>query len=379
MKKREILFTLESRATYGYSKNVIKAMKDFPNLSFKTLLTGSHLSSKFGSSINEIKNDKISIDEKVKFEITKKNPLWSYNMGIAISKFSKIIHKIKPDIVLIFGDRIESLSVCISAVYMNFPVAHVQAGDKSGHIDDAARYAIAKLSHIHFASCEDSKKRLENLGEQRFRIFDTGAPQLDNINEDSEKCKFESLSIKKIVSKDFILVIFHPIMTEIDLVGEYMNNILKNCFALDLNVICIFPNTDLGSDEILNVINSFKLKKLKVIRNIRRELFLNLLKNCKFLIGNSSAGILEAPSFKKPVINVGIRQRGRPQSKNIINCGYSYNSIKQAIKKVLNQKFRDSCLNVVNLYGDGKSGKRICRILEKIPLDKKLLDKKTVY
>ena len=379
MKKRKILFTLESRATYGYSKNVIKAMKDFPNLSFKTLLTGSHLSSKFGSSINEIKNDKISIDEKVKFEITKKNPLWSYNMGIAISKFSKIIHKIKPDIVLIFGDRIESLSVCISAVYMNFPVAHVQAGDKSGHIDDAARYAIAKLSHIHFASCEDSKKRSENLGEQRFRIFDTGAPQLDNINEDSEKCKFESLSIKKIVSKDFILVIFHPIMTEIDLVGEYMNNILKNCFALDLNVICIFPNTDLGSDEILNVINSYKLKKLKVIRNIRRELFLNLLKNCKFLIGNSSAGILEAPSFKKPVINVGIRQRGRPQSKNIVNCGYSYNSIKQAIKKVLNQKFRDSCLNVVNLYGDGKSGKRICRILEKISLDKKLLDKKTVY
>ena len=379
MKKRKILFTLESRATYGYSKNVIKAIKDFPNLSFKTLLTGSHLSSKFGRSINEIINDKISIDEKVKFEITKKSPLWSYNMGIAISKFSKIIHRIKPDIVLIFGDRIESLSVCISAVYMNFPVAHVQAGDKSGHIDDAARYAIAKLAHIHFASCEDSKKRLENLGEQRFRIFDTGAPQLDNINEDSEKYEFKNLSTKKFVSKDFILVIFHPIMTEIDLVGEYMNNILKNCFALDSNVICIFPNTDLGSDKILSVINSYKLKKLKVFRNIRRELFLNLLKNCTFLIGNSSAGILEAPSFKKPVINVGIRQRGRPQSKNIVNCSYSFNSIRRAIKKVLNPNFRNICLNVENLYGDGKSGKRICKILEKISLDKKLLDKKTVY
>lgn len=379
MNKRKILFSLESRATYGYSKNVIKAIKDFPNLSFKTLLTGSHLSSKFGSSINEIRNDGIRIDEKVKFEISKKNPLWSYNMGIAISKFSKIINNIKPDIVLIFGDRIESLSVCVSAIYMNFPVAHVQAGDKSGHIDDAARYAIAKLAHIHFASCEDSKKRLENLGEQKFRIFNTGAPQLDNINEDAEKYSFENLSIKKFVSEDFILLIFHPIMTEIELIGEYMNNILKNCLTLELNVVCIFPNSDLGSDKILSVINSYKLKKLRVFRNVRRELFLNLLKNCVFLIGNSSAGILEAPSFKKPVINVGIRQRGRPQSKNIVNCGYSFHSIRLAIKKVINKNFRANCLNVKNLYGDGKSGKRICKILEKISLDKKLLDKKTVY
>ncbi len=379
MIKRKILFSLESRATYGYSKNVIKAIKNFPNLSFQTLLTGSHLSKKYGSSINEIKKDKIRIDEKVKFELSKKQPLWSYNMGIAISKFAKAIDKLKPDIVLIFGDRIETLSICISAVYMNYPVAHVQAGDKSGHIDDASRYAIAKLAHIHFASCDDSKKRIERLGEQKFRIYNTGAPQLDNIYEDSVKECFTEKPLNKFLSKRFILLIFHPIMNEIDSISNYMHNILKNCISLSINTVCIFPNNDLGSENILQVINSFDNKKLKVFKNIRRELFLNLMKNCEFLLGNSSAGILEAPSFKKPVINIGTRQRGRPQSKNIINCGYDFNSIRKAIKLALSEEFKRKCSRVKNIYGDGKSGKRICEILEKISLDKKLLDKETVY
>lgn len=379
-KKKTICFSLESRATYGYAKNVLKVFNKFNKLQYKTIVLGGHLSKKHGYSIKEIIKDNIRVDAKVRFDVPKKNFGWSFAMGKAISKISMSLEKIKPDIVLIFGDRVETLSVCLASVYMNIPVAHVQAGDKSGHIDDSARYAIAKLSHLHFASCLDSKNRLIKLGEQKFRIFNTGAPQLDNIKKDAENSCITNIKLKKFIEKEYILVLFHPVLNEKDKAGKYMKNILKSCLSLDMNVLCIFPNTDSGSDLILDSIKSVRDSKLLVYSNIKRELFLHLLKKCYLLVGNSSSGILEAPSFKKPVINIGIRQRGRPQSENIINCNYDEESIMKALLYVkTNKKFRQKCKTVKNLYGDGKSGLRICNILNKLEINNKLLDKQIVY
>ncbi|MAI77059.1 MAG: UDP-N-acetylglucosamine 2-epimerase (hydrolyzing) [Pelagibacteraceae bacterium TMED65] len=379
-KKRRVCFSLDSRATYGYAKNVLKVLSQFDKLEYRTIVLGGHLSKKHGYSIKEIIKDNIRVDEKVKFDVPNKSFGWSFTMGKAISKISMSLEKIKPDIVLIFGDRIETLSVCLASVYMNIPVAHIQAGDKSGHIDDSARYAIAKLSHLHFASCLDSKNRLLKLGEQRFRIFNTGAPQLDNIREDARNSSVTNIKLKKFIEKKFILVLFHPVLNEKEQAGEYMKNILKSCLSLDMNVLCIFPNTDSGSELILSSIKKFTDSKLLVYSNIKRELFLHVLNKCFLLIGNSSAGILEAPSFKKPVINIGIRQRGRPQSYNIINCDYDVKSIMNALMYVKNnKKFHQKCKTVKNLYGDGKSGYRICDILNKIEINKKLLDKQIIY
>ena len=323
-----------------------------------------------------IRKDNIKIDEKIKFEILNKKFSWSFYIGKAISKFSLALEKIKPDIALIFGDRVETLSFCITCAYMNIPIAHVQAGDKSGHIDDSARYAIAKLAHIHFASCEDSAQRLLKLGEQKFRIFNTGAPQLDNIMRDSKINNKENLNFFK--KQKFILFIFHPIMAELKNLELYVDNIFQACLTTKLNIVAIFPNTDLGSEKIIKVINKFK-KSIKIYKNLEREKFLYLLKNCEFLIGNSSAGILEAPSFKKPTINVGNRQRGRPQSENIINSGYAKYSIINAIKVLKSRKFQSSLAKVKNIYGDGRSGVRICKILDKIDINKKWTDKETTY
>lgn len=374
--KKKILFLLESRATYGYAKNVIEVINDFKNLNYATLVTGGHLSKTNDTSLKYIRKDNIKIDEKIKFEILNKKFSWSFYIGKAISKFSLALEKIKPDIALIFGDRVETLSFCITCAYMNIPIAHVQAGDKSGHIDDSARYAIAKLAHIHFASCEDSVQRLLKLGEQKFRIFNTGAPQLDNIMRDSKINNKEDLNFFK--KQKFILFIFHPIMAELKNLELYVDNIFQACFTTKLNIVVIFPNTDLGSEKIIKVINKFK-KSIKIYKNLEREKFLYLLKNCEFLIGNSSAGILEAPSFKKPTINVGNRQRGRPQSENIINSGYSKYSIINAIKVLKSRKFQSSLAKVKNIYGDGRSGVRICKILDKIDINKKWTDKETTY
>lgn len=374
--KKKILFLLESRATYGYAKNVIEVINDFKNLNYATLVTGGHLSKTNDTSLKYIHKDNIKIDEKIKFEILNKKFSWSFYIGKAISKFSLALEKIKPDIALIFGDRVETLSFCITCAYMNIPIAHVQAGDKSGHIDDSARYAIAKLAHIHFASCEDSVQRLLKLGEQKFRIFNTGAPQLDNIMRDSKINNKEDLNFFK--KQKFILFIFHPIMAELKNLELYVDNIFQACLTTKLNIVAIFPNTDLGSEKIIKVINKFK-KSIKIYKNLEREKFLYLLKNCEFLIGNSSAGILEAPSFKKPTINVGNRQRGRPQSENIINSGYSKYSIINAIKVLKSRKFQSSLAKVKNIYGDGRSGVRICKILDKIDINKKWTDKETTY
>ena len=176
----------------------------------------------------------------------------------------------------------------------------------------------------------------------------------------------------------FILFIFHPIMAELKNLELYVDNIFQACLTTKLNIVAIFPNTDLGPEKIIKVINKFK-KSIKIYKNLEREKFLYLLKNCEFLIGNSSAGILEAPSFKKPTINVGNRQRGRPQSENIINSGYSKYSIINAIKVLKSRKFQSSLAKVKNIYGDGRSGVRICKILDKIDINKKWTDKETTY
>ena len=374
--KKKILFLLESRATYGYAKNVIDVISDFKNLNYSTIVTGGHLSDTNDKSLRYIKKDNIKIDEKIRFEILNKKYSWSFYIGKAISKFSVALDKIKPDIALIFGDRVETLSFCMTCAYMNIPIAHVQAGDKSGHIDDSARYAIAKLAHIHFASCEDSVQRLIKLGEQKFRIFNTGAPQLDNIMRDSKIKNQENLNFFK--KHKFILLIFHPIMSELKNLESYVDNIVRACLTTKMKIVTIFPNTDLGSDQIIKVIKKFK-KNITTYKNLEREKFLFLLRNCTFLVGNSSAGILESPSFKKPTINVGNRQRGRPQSENIINSDYSKQSIINAIKILKSKKFQSSLAKVKNIYGDGKSGKKICKILDKIVINKKWTDKEITY
>jgi len=259
MAKRKILITLESRATYGYSRNVMRAMREFPELELATLVTGMHLMPEMGNSVDLIRGDGFPVTAEVPLAPSSSGAgAWARAMGGAMAGFADAIERIAPDIVLLSGDRAETITLCMTAAYMGIPIAHIQAGDKSGHIDDAARYAIAKLAHVHFASCEDSANRLRGLGEQEFRIFNTGAPQLDDINRDFKATSLRVGERDIDLSSPYLLLIMHPVMAERDEVSRQISDTLEACLASELPVVWIYPNSDLGYDDIVHVIDHYK-------------------------------------------------------------------------------------------------------------------------
>jgi UDP-N-acetylglucosamine 2-epimerase (non-hydrolysing)/GDP/UDP-N,N'-diacetylbacillosamine 2-epimerase (hydrolysing) len=358
-------------------------MKQFIDLELTTLVTGMHLMADLGSSIDVIKSDGFPISAEVPLAPSRQGAgAWAEAMGKAMAGFANAVERIQPDILLLAGDRAETLTGCVAGAYMGVPIAHIQAGDKSGHIDDAARYAIGKLAHIHLASCSDSANRLARLGEQEFRIFNVGAPQLDDIV--ARDFRRSSITIDgEAIALDtpYMVVAQHPVMVERDLVKEQILATLEACLSTGLRIFWIYPNSDLGFSAILSEIKAFETNnKIRTFTNLERDDFLALLANSSALIGNSSAGILEAPSFKIPVVNIGTRQRGRPQASNIINCGYSKAEIQSALETAMtDSSFKDAAAMAVNPYGDGHSGPRICKILAEIAIDRALLDKESTF
>jgi len=306
---------------------------------------------------------------------------WSKALGRGVEGFAKVYEEINPDIVLLSGDRIETFGCCVASAYMGIPIAHIQAGDRSGHIDDSARHAIGKFAHIHLASCKDSADRLKRMGEQEFRIYNVGAPQLDNIVGNNYKEDQVKINGNKInLSTPYILVVQHSVLVEAEFAKYQISTTLKACSNFNIPIIVIYPNSDHGYSDIINQIDKYKSRSNIIgLSNVDRDIYLKLLSNCSVLVGNSSSGILEAPSFKVPVVNIGNRQRGRQQAENIINCEFSNDSIIESIKTALSDEFSAVLSRAVNPYGDGKSSDRICKILSDINLDRKILDKECTY
>jgi UDP-N-acetylglucosamine 2-epimerase (non-hydrolysing)/GDP/UDP-N,N'-diacetylbacillosamine 2-epimerase (hydrolysing) len=381
-RRRRVLFTLESRATFGYSVNVIRAAMAEPTLELRTLVTGMHLMPELGGTVATLQDAGIPISASVPLSPGPGPAGWPRAMGHAIAGYADAYESLEPDIVVISGDRGETFALAVAAVYMGLPVAHIQAGDKSGHIDDAARMALAKLVHIHFAPGHNAAERLRRLGEQEFRIFDTGAPQLDDMvgrRFDQRSMTLDGAEFD--LSRPYIVLLQHPVMAERAEAGRQMETTLRACVAAGIPVVWIYPNSDLGFRDILAVVEREREGgQIVTAANLEREQYLTLLANCACLVGNSSSGILEAPTFRIPVVNVGNRQRGRPQAANILNCGYDAAEIEQAIRKSCSDPaFRKACAGAVNPFGDGESGPRIARILRDIAIDQALLDKQTTY
>ncbi len=361
----KILFLMDSRATYSYSRNVLIHFKNKKKI--KTLVTGNYLDKRFGINLKQFKKDNIEINEKIKFQSPKpqKNS-WSISLGESIKKFSKKLIKLNPSLIVVTGDRIETLGMTLAAAYMNIPIAHIQAGDKSGHIDDLARSAIAKFSNIHFSSCRDSSKRLKKWGEKNSRIFELGAPQLDDIH---------NIAKKKIRKKDYFIVMFHPVLNESDKIIDQMKNLIKSLKDFENPIYWIYPNNDYGFQLVLNLLKKNYLKNIKIIKNLDRDKFIRLLSESKMLIGNSSCGIIEAASFKLPVVNIGTRQNNRPQSKNILNSNYTSKDIRKKISIALSEKFQKKCNMVRNLYYKKNSGYHIYKVLNQLNQNSKILKK----
>ena len=370
-KLNHILFVFDSRATFSYSNNVLQKIIKDKKLKYSTLITGNYLDKKLGVGLNVFRKNNIKVTNKAKFlSSTSKKNSWPINLGRAIVEYSKQISKIKPDLIILTGDRIETLAACVTATYLNIPIAHIQAGDKSGHVDDIARAAIAKMAHIHFASCTDSAKRLKKWGEQNNRIFNVGAPQLDDISKFLKKKRIPQ-------KKKSIIIIFHPVLDEISEYKKNITNLFKSILKFDYNYRWIYPNNDFGYKILIKFFRSYNArKKVQIIKNLDRDEFLDLMLNSDAMIGNSSSGIIEAPSFKLPVINIGNRQHMRPQAKNIVNSSYNEKDITKKIKLIFNNKnFVKKNKNINNLYYKKNSSEQILKILKKLKKKDELFKK----
>jgi UDP-N-acetylglucosamine 2-epimerase (non-hydrolysing)/GDP/UDP-N,N'-diacetylbacillosamine 2-epimerase (hydrolysing) len=337
----------------------------------------------YGYSVQDIEKDKFPISVKFAMSVETDTPVgWASALGDQMNNLAKIFAELNPDIVLVTGDRAEMFIAAATAAYMNIPVAHIQAGDVSGHIDGVVRHAITKLAHIHFPACEDSAKRVKNLGEEEWRIFLVGAPQLDEIVQGEKLSRGE---LSKIFGFDFekpvILLIQHPVLTEFDKAEAQMTEIMEALKKLQHQTIVVYPNTDAGGKKIISIIEKYKnLDFVKTYKTLNRKIFISLLSQISVLLGNSSTGILEAPSLKLAAVNIGNRQKGRMQANNVINVEYNKEKIIKGIKKSLSdENFKRKLMTCQNPYGDGHSSERIVKVLEEIEINDKLLNKIITY
>jgi len=380
MKKRSVIVTTGTRADYGILRPILDEIKNSKKLDLKLIVTGSHFLKEYGMTVNQIKKDGYQITAKIpimpkidsKFELTK-------ILGECIVEFSKIFEKLKPDINIIFGDRDEMLASAIAAYHMNILNAHIHGGDKSGGLDEYTRHAITKLSNIHFAATKKSYNRILRMGEKSQNIFHTGSPSIDELVS-NKITKINELKKKygdEIINNE-ILLVQHSVTTEIDDVENQINETLKAIIKLQKKTIIIGANIDSGNQiihkKIKQIINKYNF--IYFYPTLPRNDFLGLLQNCKVLVGNSSSGIIEASFFKKPVVNIGIRQNFREKGPNVMDVKqFTEKSICNAIEKALKSKK----LKQSSIYGKGNAAKKIIKHLEEIKLNTKLLQKQITY
>lgn len=385
MNKKKICVITERRADYSRLKPILRLMKKSKKIDLFLIVTGTHLVDEMGHTIDLIKKDGFRIDAEIKmFNAFDQDDgaSMSIALGRAIIGITKALQKIKPDIVIVGFDLGAHLAAAIASAHMNIPIAHIQGGEVTGTIDESLRHAITKFSHIHFAATKKSAERIIKMGEDKRFVFNVGCPVVDMMHQTKLKSKTE---LKKEINIDFskpiILVIQHPVTSEIDVAK---NQILTTLAALkEINItnkfeiILIYSNIDAGGKQI---IKEKKRSKIKLFKNLPVETFLSLLKNTSVLIGNSSCGIREAPSFHVPAVNIGTRQQGRERTVNVIDVGYNKDEIVTAIKKALyDKKFRKKVRKCKNPYGDGKAAERIVKILENIDFPKELVQKRIAY
>lgn len=381
--KRKICVLTGTRADYGIFYSVLKEIEKHEKLELKLLVCGMHLSPEYGMTINEIVKDGFEIEDKFETILSSDNgAAMAKSMGITTMNMAQTLDRIKPDILLILGDRVEMLAAASTAIIMNIPVAHIHGGEVTGTVDESIRHAITKLSHIHFPANEDSKERILKLGEREEHIFVCGAPGLDYIHNTKLLERSEFLNRFNLKDEKILLLTQHPVTTERDKVESQIRETMEAIVSFGMQTIITYPNSDNGGREIIKVIDEYrgKYEFLRVFKNLSQVEYLSLVNTCDVMIGNSSSGIIEAPSFKLPVVNIGTRQNGRLRACNVIDVDYGKENVAQGINKALYEEgFKKELQECTNPYGHGKSGKRIAKILSEIEINRELIQKRITY
>lgn len=380
--KRKVLYISGTRADFGLMKTVLKKINMHPRLSLEIIATGAHLMEEFGMTVREIQEEGFSVHViDAVIEKDSNNSMVGF-IGNFLQQLSEELPIIDPDIILILGDRGEMLAGAIAGSYMNIPVAHIHGGEISSTIDDITRHAITKLSHIHLAATKESADRILRMGEDSSRIFIVGAPGLDELlNSDLIQPKIVADKYNVDPNLPLILIIQHPVSLEADHAADQIRETLDAVLETGQQAIIIYPNADTGGREMIKMIHMYEPdRSIRIVKNIPHTEFLSLLRISSVLVGNSSSGIIEAPSFGIPVINVGTRQWGRQRTQNVIDTGYSKDQIVAAIRKsITDTAFIEQSRMCQNPYGDGTSSDKIIKILSEISIDASLLQKRMTY
>lgn len=384
---KKICVVTATRAEYGLLKNVINEIMCDEELILSLIVTGAHLSEDFGMTVKDIERDGYPINERVDILMSSDSPQCiSKTMGVAFISFADVFARETPDLLLVLGDRYELIPICCSAMNAGIPIAHISGGETTeGAIDESIRHCVTKMSHLHFPGCEEYRKRIIQLGEAPERVFNFGDVGVENILkiELLDKKGLEN-SINFKLDKPYACVTFHPVTLERDDINTQCKNLLGAISKFtDMKFVFTKANADAGGRQINRMIEEFvdnHKESCAVFSSLGLQRYLSLIKNSEFVLGNSSSGIVEAPCFYKPTVNIGNRQTGRLKAESIIDCDASKDGIVKAIEKARSIEFKNIAKEAVNPYKGEDTSKHIVETIkgflnsQKVELKKKFHD-----
>jgi len=368
------------RSDYGIFLPVLREISEDPDLKLCLIATGMHLSPEFGLTVEAIENDGFNVDDRIEMLLSSDSPEGvAKSVGLGIIGFAQAYSRFQPDILLVLGDRFETLAAVTASLPYQIPVAHIHGGESTeGLIDEPIRHSI-KMSHLHFTSMERYAERVIQMGEEPWRVVASGAPALDNLLRMNLLSQAELASEHGLdMTRPTLLVTYHPVTLDSEQTGPHMSELLAALAEIDMGIIFTYPNADTRSRVIIDMVQEFvnRHEKAKIMVNLGTRAYFSVMEHATAMIGNSSSGIIEAASFKLPVVNIGDRQQGRAHGENVIDVGDSAGQIQEGIRTAVSPDFRAGLAGMTNPYGDGHAAAKIVEVLKKTPLDRNLLQKR---
>jgi GDP/UDP-N,N'-diacetylbacillosamine 2-epimerase (hydrolysing) len=367
---RKICVITGTRAEYGLLRWVMQGIKDDAELTLQIVATGMHLSPEFGLTYREIEKDGFQIDRKVEMLTSSDTSVGiAKSMGLGLISFADALNELKPDLILVLGDRFEIFVAVSAALVARMPVAHLHGGETTeGAFDEALRHSITKMAHLHFVAAEQYRKRVIQLGEQPDRVFLVGGLGIDNIRRLKllDRAELEiSLDFK--LGQKNLLITFHPVTLESSTATEQMAELLGVLAELtDTHLIFTMPNADNDGRALINMVQQFVTQHPNACAfpSLGQLRYLSCIAHVDGVVGNSSSGLAEVPSFKKGTVNIGDRQRGRLQASSVVNCQPNRKCIQAALIKLYNEDFQANLSQVQNPYGDGGASEKVVQVIK---------------
>jgi UDP-hydrolysing UDP-N-acetyl-D-glucosamine 2-epimerase len=377
---RKIAVVTTSRADYGHLYWPLRELQKHPDVQLELIVLGAHLSPEFGATVREIEKDGFPIAAKIECLLSSDSDVgMAKTIGVATLSLADALGAMRPDILLLIADRYEMLAPASVALALRIPVAHIEGGEISeGAIDDAVRNALTKMSHIHFTSTENARRRIIAMDEEPWRVHRAGAPSLDHLRRSTllDRAELEA-RLGVALHQPTTVVAYHPVTIARDTVLE-ADALFAALERVSGQILFCYPNADAGSRELIARTRTFAAahNDAQVFVNLDAVTYWSLLRQADLFLGNSSSGIMETPSLALPAVNIGLRQQGRERAKNIVDAQADVAAILAAVKHARSEEFRARLAGMSNPYGDGRAAEKIAQVLTTVALNQDLLMKR---